>query len=492
MYGLFLFTPMSKLFGFSWSDFFYSQQGANHVYTLSDPKLGDLLSVFSGGYSEANMMKLVQVMPEFMFAVNAVAGRMKGGIFSLQDKDGNEVTDNKLWNKIKDIGPNWQYSLSEFIWHAVAHRLVTGNRYGYSYCAGATIGTKPKHSNIEAIWLIPPHYTDVVIKNPCPSYLTTLSAKEYIERYDYTGGENVVTKISPEYITHDIYMKMGDATDIVRGKGISPFRAGEYPLSNLTAVYAARNVIYVKRGPLGAIVSAATDSNGSVALTPDEKTEVVNDLMARHGFGRNQSPLAVTNQSVRYEKFGSTISELEPFKETEASAAALCGIIGIPVSLMPKNGEAKFANLDIAERNLYENVIYPESESLCDFLTKAGHFNEIGCKVVVSYDHVSCLQDDALKFAQASKTQAEASTILWNGGHITQNELRQDCGKEPIDGGDVYVSEWRIVNVEPSADPLLTPEPPTEGDKAKKGVIKLYGKKFKRSKKNYYSHVATT
>lgn len=448
---------MSRQFGFnnsSWFDnVFFNKRGGDYVYSLTDVGLGEFVSVFNGAYSEANMMFLFQTIPEFFFPVNAIAGRVKQGIYKLVDKEGKEVS-NKLWDKML-AGPNWQYSFDDFIWHAVADRLITGNRYGYAYVPSTM---KVKHDNIQALWLLPPHYVFPHLLMPRPSYLVTLSAAEYIEYYQYNGGDSM-SQIPTQYVTHDIYMKMGDATDIITGKGISPFKAGEYPLSNICAVYKARNAIFVKGGPMGAIVSAARDDGGTVAWTPLQKEEVISDMNSRYGFGAGKSPFAVTNQPFNYIKMGATIDELKPFQETEASASALCGILGIPVALMPKAAEAKFSNLDIAERNLYENVIFAEAESICKFLTKLGRFDELELSISVSFDHISCLQDDAQKFAMAYKANADASIELYDGGHITQNELRESIGKIAIDGGDVYKDQ--------SLD--------SGADAAKKSIAKLFG-----------------
>lgn len=452
----------------SWFDnFYFAQKGKDYYYSITDPNLGTLLSAFNGGYSEANMMVLLQSVPELFFPVNAIASRVKNGIYKLIDAKGEEVTDNKLWNKILQ-GPNWQYSFSDFIWHAVAYKLVTGNRYGYAYVPSTM---KIKHANIQALWLLPSHYVSIKMKLPRPSYLTTLAASDYIDSYTYFGGDIMDQALTPENVVHEIYMKMGDASDIITGKGISPFKAAEYPLSNILAVYSARNVIYVKRGPLGAIVSAAKDAAGTVSFTPTQKRDVIADLTAKYGLGRNQSPFAVTNQPIDYKRFGSTIQELEPFKETEASAAAIAGCIGVPMSLLPKGQDAKFSNLDISERNLYENVIFAEGDDFCQFLTKLGRFEEIGCRVVVSYEHVSALQDDKLKNAQAFSANATAAMNLQKGGYITENELRARIDMEAIEGGDDFAE---------------TPPVPGTPAKQKKG-IKLFGIKQKFKKQNCFS-----
>ena len=474
----------------SWfNNIFFRRIGGNNVYTLTNPDLGSMLSVFTGGYSESNMMLLVQTIPELMFVVNAVASRVKNGVFKLVDKNGEEVTDNALWNKVKER-PNWQYSFQDFVWHAVVDRLVTGNRYGYSHIPSTMT---VKHKNIVSLWLLPPHYVFMVMKTPRPSYLTTEKASDYIDHYHYNGGDTM-SDITPEYVVHDIYMKLGDATDIITGKGISPFKAGEKPLSNLTAVYCARNVIYVRRGASGMVVSAAKDASGTVALTPDEKKEVQDDIQERFGLGGGQSPWGVTNQPVAWVKMGSEIRDLEPFRETEASCAALCGIIGVPTSLMPKGTDAKFANLDIAERNIYENVIFAEADDICRFLTELGRFNELGYKVTVSFDHVTALQDDAYKSAQAVLATAQAAIELEAAGMITTNEGREMLDREAVEGGDEFAEDEGDVDVNtPPVDPSTLPAPeatetvPGEKPvKRKKTGLILFGKKLKLKKKGRF------
>ncbi len=424
----------------NWLNSFFSKEGSNFVYSLVDTSLaGGLSSVFNGAYNEMNMVKLFETIPEFMFVVNAVASRVKNGVYILvKDSDGTEVTDNKLWNQMVKEGPNWQYKFDEFVWHAVVNRLITGNRYGYSYCPGVTTGVAPKHSNIKQVRLLAPQFVMIMLKNPRPALIMTTKAGDYVDHYTCNDGD-LNGPISPEYVVHDLYMSMGNIREKVTGKGISPFIAGEYPLSNLVAVYSARNVIYVKRGPGGMIVAATSDKGGAVALAPHEKEEVIEDMTRKYGGGAGQTPFAISSYPIDFKKTGATIAELEPFKETEASAAALCGLVGCPTSLMPKAGEAKFANLDISERNFYENTIFAEAESICKFLTAIGHFGEVGCHVVVSFDHISALQDDALKSAQAFSYNVEGAESAFAGGHITENEYRSIIGHEPVEGGDNYI-----------------------------------------------------
>ena len=50
--------------------------------------------------------------------------------------------------------------------------------------------------------------------------------------------------------------------------GRSRLDSQKYTVSNIIAVYEARNAIYVKRGALGLIVNQKKDADGTVAMKP--------------------------------------------------------------------------------------------------------------------------------------------------------------------------------------------------------------------------------
>lgn len=493
----------------SWMDNAYIQKYANGdtFYTLTNPDLGNFVSVFNGGYSEQNMMVLFETMPELFFVVNTIATRVMTGIYSLQDKDGNVIEDNELWNQIIKK-PNWQYSFHSFGWHYEAYKLLTGNAYGFTYIPGMMSSLddskfKPTSKNIKAIHMLPSHYVWMEMKQPRPSHLMCLSSEDYIDHYNYNCGYPI-PHIPPRFVTHIIHKKMGNLTDMVTNKGVSPLKAAERPLSNLVAVYTSRNVLQVQGGPRGAIVSRKSDGSGQVPLSPDEKEAVTNDVMRRHGTQRGQSPIIITDQPIDYIKMGATIAEMEPFKETRADLEAMCLIMNIPISL---TADAKFSNLDISERNLYENVIFGEAHAFCSFLTELCRFDELGYTVKVNFDHITCLQDDAAKKAQAFNYNTQAATQLYDDGHITRNQLLNVVGEEPIEGGDDYISdEERLYNTTrnaPGSNPVAATSidgqvDPEEGDEeqdkpksfnSKLKAPKLFGnKKLNRKKLNFFNY----
>jgi len=442
LYSKWIKIPSAKSGGvYSHSSYFdnvdYSREQGSHVYTLTGNS--NALDAIVGAYSETNLMVLLTEIPELFSIVDGIASRVKNGNYMLVDAEGNEVLDNKLWNKIT-AGPNWQYDFKSFIYHSVIYLYITGNRYAYSFIPSLL---KPKHENIQALWMLPSHYVNINMRKQLPSFLTTTKKTEYIESYDYTG-DGPLNSISPELVTHQVSLKLGNSSDILTGKGVSVFKAASYPLANIVATYLARGKIFIQGGPLGAIVSKKSDDAGTVAITPQEREKLERDVYSRYGLGKRQKPYAISDVPVEYIKFGDGIKDLMPYEETLADTVAIAGVAGYPMALIPKAAENKQTNLDTAMRDFYVDVIIPESESVCDMLTKAGRFYELGYKVICKFEDIPSLQDDALKQAQAYNTNATAAMQLYTQGHITQNQLLERLNMETITGGDTLATA--IVN----------------------------------------------
>src|SRR5690606_3837531 len=103
-------------------------------------------------------------------------------------------------------------------------------------------------------------------------------------------------RLKPDQITHETYLRTGEEVCYrdCRLKGVGPLQAAEKPISNLVAVYAARNVIYVKRGALGFIVTEQGDADGKQALTKIEKEELLKDFHDTYGLEADKSPVGLT------------------------------------------------------------------------------------------------------------------------------------------------------------------------------------------------------
>jgi hypothetical protein len=300
---------------------------------------------------------------------------------------------------------------------------------------------KTRHDNIVSLWVLSSQFVNIKMLANRPNLLFTTKPADYIQYYDYSAMGPVMN-IAPEHIVHQFTCKLGNGTDVTSGKGTSIFRAAEYPLANLAAVYSARGKIYIEGGPRGLIISGKTDGVGSrMPLTPDERETAEAQLFDKYGTQPGQKLLKLMDQPVDYLKIGSGIDEMKPFEETLADTVALAAIAGVPMALIPKSSENKQTNLDVATRDFYHDTIIPEAQDICEMLTMAGLFGEVGYKVMVYFDDVPALQDDKLKESQAFKTNVEAATTLYNQGHITQNQLLDRLYMDEVAGGDDYLAE---------------------------------------------------
>ena len=142
-------------------------------------------------------------------------------------------------------------------------------------------------------------------------------------------------------------------------------------------------------------------------------------------------------------------------------------------------------------------------------MTELGRFDELNYKVVVDFSHVTCLQDDAAKKAQALNYTTQAVTQLYDDGHITRNQLLNELGQEPISGGDDYISEEeRFYNtnrqapgsnpiagtsIDPEVDPEVGDEQEDEAaedkPKSKRVPPVLFNKNRIRKKIKFFNNV---
>lgn len=402
---------------------------------LGKHDLGKFISCLTGGYSEENMVRLFMTIPEVFAPIDTIASAVCSAKWELRKlKDDEVVTNYEDWNKLFER-PNWKQDWHKLLYNAVVYKYTTGNRYIYTYVPGVlTI----KLSNIVNLFVLPPQHTTVKVKTDRPSYLVAESANDLIEYYDFNAGRDRA-KIKPEYVIHDAFIDVKnecDDADIVRGK--SPLAACEYPMSNIMAVYEARNVIYVKRGALGFMVSKVSDGSGLVALTPAEKKEAIEDYNKTYGVTKGKSPIGISRFPLEFIKTAMSISELEPFKETEASSDAIYGALRVPTDLKPRKDGATFENQQKAERRLYTHVAIPEAAQWAVLISRACKLKELGFYLYPSFEHIEALQEDKKLKSEVDWKNNETARVRFLNGIITLNTWIVEAGYEAITGVPLY------------------------------------------------------
>lgn len=423
----------------------YSRDAAgNHIYKLTDHDLGEFKSCFSGGYSEANMIALFESIPEVFAPIDAIASRVTNGIFQLKRIKNDEIVyDNKAFNRLTSK-PNWKQTWAKYVYNAVVYKYACGNRYFHGYVPSTL---KRNLDNTSALWLLPPQYTEPVSNLLQPEAFKSLSAKDVVKEYKYNPGYGARRILTPDEVFHDTFLQFSLINNNpLLGMGI--IRVNEYPASNLIAVYEARNVIYVKRGALGMIVSKKSDESGNVPLTFGEKKQIRDEYQSTYGVGAGKHPVGIAEAPVDFVRMAMSIEELMPFEETYACAAALCVTSGVPRSFIPTKEAPTYNNGPADERKLYQDVVIKNGQEICTIHDEMLGLTAAGLYMDVSYAHIAALQDDKKVEADTREVTARTNATMYEKNFITKNQFLVSVGMEEIKGGDVYASDAR------NSDPL--------------------------------------
>lgn len=413
------------------------------TFSISDP--GEFLrngfngyvSALSGVYSEQNLVSLFLSIPEVFAPINEIASRViSGEFYVVNTRTGERVENDKDLNRLLS-SPNPYGSFLDLVYSWIVYKYTTGNGYLF---ANIPETLKPKYQNISTLYTLPSHQTTIRLKDYRTSYYSVISETDIIERYEVLEPNGYYKHIAPGLVHHQRFVDMGT---FIRGshnlKGLSPLLAAEKPMSNLIQVYEARNVIYVKRGALGMIVSRKSDESGQQALTKLEKEQLIDDYHNTYGLTRGRSPVALTALPVDFVSIGMSIQELQPFEETKADAAAIYGILQVPFDLAPKEQGSTFENTKQSEIRLYNNVVIGEAQEFCQAFTRLLRLSDSNLALDVSFTHIDVLQEDAKLRAEVAAADTSTFRRQYLDGLITKNQYRQAVGQEAVKGEDFYI-----------------------------------------------------
>lgn len=381
--------------------------------------------------ADRNFMTLFNEVPEVFFAIHYIASRVAGGNFILRKAaDDSVVFNNKEFEEMKTRA-NCLESFHDLVYSHFVYKLATGNSYFKSAIPSLIQNSKlPRYKRCRNYWVVPPTFINIVPFARVPIF-GIANTEDIIQYYMQSSGRGDNEKVNPSLIFHDADGHIDYTKDFL--KGHSRLESQMKPISNLIAVYEARNVIYTKRGALGLIVSAKSDDSGSVALTEDEKKNLRESYNKTYGLGTEQFPYSVSDVPVEFIRTNLSITELQPFDETLADAIEIAGAFGIPAVLVPRKDQSTFSNQATAEKTVYTSTVIPMAKEFCDKLTSFLGYDRDGLYIDVDFSHVDCL-------AEGNKEKEEVLTLKTNRaysefsrGLITLNDYRARIGESKVE-----------------------------------------------------------
>lgn len=352
-----------------------------------------MMDLLRGSYTNTNLINLFGSVPEIYSPINEIASRAQTARYIVKDiKTDEPIYTNEWMNRILER-PNPFQNFGELMYEALCYEIVTGEEY--------MLFNQPRsvkrvdYKNVSSIYNLPSNlvtpYTGEYGEKVKLWSATTV--KDVIKRFILEKG----TENEQEFDTEKVMYRRMTNLDWKGRKidGRSPLLSAEKAIKNLIAVYEARGIIYLRRGSLGMWVSRKKDDSGMVALTSREKKNAAEDMSKDFGIvGKDKMPFGITGSPIDFVKSSMTISELQPFEETYADAAAIYGVLRVPFELAPKRDKVTIGSQQTAERTLYHNVVIPIVRSYCQSLTTQLNLKEAGLYLDADFTQVDILQEN--------------------------------------------------------------------------------------------------
>ena len=399
--------------------------------------------------ANANFVTLFNTVPEVYWPVNYIASRAAGAKYLLKRfEDDSVVWDNDTINRLL-VKPNAFESWYRTLWKHFAYKLVTGNSYIKAAMSDAFTGAKTLYKWCDRYVTLEEPYVQIEYNQPMGDIYGVSDIVDVVKCYYHDYGTFTRRAIAPQCVFHDVDDTFGFYNgDPLKAK--SRLMAVLKAISNLIAVYEARNVIYVKRGGLGWLVSETTDEMGSRSLTQSEKKQILDEADKMYGFGEGKYPYGISDVKLSFVRTNLSISDLQPFDETLADAVIIAGIYGIPPVLIPRKDQSTYANQANAEKAVYSSVIIPLVQRFCQEFTHFLGLDQDGLYLDADFSSVDCLQTGKKEEQEVHRNITDRCKIEFESGVITLNDWRAQQGYERVEDAlyDKLVTEMTPDDIE--------------------------------------------
>ena len=399
--------------------------------------------------ANANFVTLFNTVPEVYWPVNYIASRAAGAKFLLKKfSDDSVVWNNDAINRML-VKPNAFETWYATLWKHFAYKLVTGNSFIKAAMSDAFAGSKTLYKWCDRFVCLEEPYVTINYKSQIADIYGVADIEDVVQCYYHDYGQSSMKPINPRCVFHDTDDTLGfQIGDPLRAKSrlLSVLKA----ISNLIAVYEARNVIYVKQGGLGWLVSEMSDDMGSRALTKEEKKQILEEADKMYGFGDGKYPYGISDVKMSFIRTNLSITDLQPFDETLADAVVIAGIYGIPPVLIPRKDQSTYSNQANAEKAVYSSVIIPLVQRFCNEFTHYLGLDQDGLYIDADFSSVDCLQTGKKEEQDVHRSITDRCKIEFESGLITLNDWRSQQGYERVEDAlyDKLVTEMTPDDIE--------------------------------------------
>jgi len=356
-----------------------------------------------------NEFELYRTTSQLQTVINKDASLLSNGLFQIKNLKG-EVQDTPFTKEVLGLLDNPNPFQGGNAW--LVDYMIQKNLYGNQFM-----------------------YFNRAFSKAFPSTIINLpSARTRIVRsgklYDQTKIEDIITRY--EVLERNGVYIPYDTKDILHSQiinpddplmGLSPLHGLTMALSNLRGAYGFRNRIITKNGALGILSSSSKDaSGGGIPLDAKERKRIEDQYIQDYGQGDEQSPIMMTNAPLNWQSMSHPTKDLMLFEEVNEDFKTIIDQYGHNENIYSTANSSKYANMNEALRQVYQDRTIPEADNLCFNLSKKLGLVEKGLYLELSYEHLALMKTDEKVKAETQKLKADTiATMMANG--YTRQEL---------------------------------------------------------------------
>lgn len=350
------------------------------------------------------------------------AGALANGLFeTVNPNTGNYVRGQyKEWDRVFEQ-PNPIQSRSQFITQLGLYLGIRSWCYALPvYSVGYEDGAP------EAIWLLPPHCIRVEARRDKPFYLLNRGESPRRVFFSFNGKETELDERKLILLT--------DNSGLIDSDTLLPHSrmwSLRQPISNLIGAMDSRHMLIRHRGAIGILTQTGTDSAGPMPLLPNHKKEL-QDKFDRYGLNPDQWRVIISDADLKWQSTVLDVKQLGLHEEHLSCVKDIYEGYGVPFPLSAHSDQSTYNNIESAWRGLYQDTVIPEAKSIIEQFNKGLRAEENRVEFIVSFDHISYLQQSEKEKGEGRRAMNESLQIEWDAGIITKNMWLEEIGRDKV------------------------------------------------------------
>lgn len=331
-----------------------------------------------------NPYRIFETTPEINLVVNKGANLFSNGSWRLYNLEDEEIINHPVLDLLKK--PNTMMSKNEFLEIVYKHYALFGNSISFLNYALSTSE-------------LPTTITPLDIKRVAllrsGKYTRQISISDIILKYQLIDKYG---RVEDNFEVDEIlHLKNVNPEDFLKGN--SPLRALHMPISNIRSGYGYVNADFSKKGAMGAVAPKMQMGQGGMiptSVNSEEMKELERQYSEQtHGTADDKSKVIIARTPIEYISFGSAIKDHLILENREIDFKRIIDAFGLNESFFSFLKQSTFSNQANGEKQGYQNGIIPVADLFSSEINDALKLvDRFSMKVRLSYDHVSCFQED--------------------------------------------------------------------------------------------------